>query len=298
MSGRPLDYVVLARVPSCLAGAGSTVLGAYLAGGLTALGDGRTQLAAAGIACAVGTANEVSVNHDIGIDGGTANVVNDIVDVEVDAIEKASRPLPSGRVSRRAASVFAGLLIAGAVAFAALTGSAWAVLGMTGLLLAAVAYSLYCKGTVLLGHAVVAACASTPILFGAALTGRVTAPAWIATGLALLFMFAYETLKTIADHDGDAVGGVRNFATRFGRGAAVRLFQALVAALTVVALAAGAVASRPVQYVVAILVVFAAPAWAAAVVLGSRPARPAIGRAVLFMRLAWFLGLVPLWLLR
>jgi 4-hydroxybenzoate polyprenyltransferase len=277
-----VDYVLLARVPSCVAGAGSTVLGAYLAGGVPALGDGRTYVAAAGIGCAV----------------AVANVVNDIVDVEVDAIEKSARPLPSGRVSARRAWVFAGALIVAAVTLAALVGSLWAVAGMVALLGAAVAYSYTFKDTVLLGNAVVASCASAPIAYGAATTGRTTAPVWIATGLALLFMLAYETLKTISDHDGDAAGGIRTFATSFGPGAAVRLFRALVAALTGVALAAAAATTRPVAYVVAIVVVFAVPAWMAAATLRAKPERPAIGRAVLLMRLAWFLGLVPLWLLR
>jgi 4-hydroxybenzoate polyprenyltransferase len=48
-------------------------------------------------------------------------VWNDFFDVEQDKHERPFRPIPSGRVSRRAAAVFGGLLLAAGVAFAVLS---------------------------------------------------------------------------------------------------------------------------------------------------------------------------------
>ncbi len=49
-------------------------------------------------------------------------VLNDVFDSALDAVERPERPIPSGRISRRAAGIFGTLLMAGGVAAAATTG--------------------------------------------------------------------------------------------------------------------------------------------------------------------------------
>src|SRR5262245_34117472 len=49
-------------------------------------------------------------------------VFNDVFDREIDARERPKRPMPSGRVSTRAAVIFGAILIAGGVALAASAG--------------------------------------------------------------------------------------------------------------------------------------------------------------------------------
>lgn len=95
MRQRLLDLVVIVRLPSCLAGAVGVQVGAHLAT----------------IAATPGPSLRASLA--IGLAVAFANVVNDIVDVRVDAITKPGRPLPSGRLSRRTAFILAaGLAVA------------------------------------------------------------------------------------------------------------------------------------------------------------------------------------------
>lgn len=270
----PADLAALLRVPSCLAGAASAVLGGHLAAGPR---DGPVYLAAAGIAAAV----------------GFANVVNDIADARRDAFDKPHRPLPSGRVPRRGAGILAVVLAVLAVGLPALASGVLG-LAMLPLLGLAAAYSVWLKPVVVAGNAAVALCGGAPVLVGAGAAGRLPGRVWLAAGLAVVFMFAYETLKTIADRDGDAAGGVRTVATRFGVGAAARLFRSAVGLLTVVAAGAAVASSRPWAYLCTVIGAFAIPSWLAVASLGRRR----IGRAVLLMRVAWFAGVVPLWMLR
>jgi geranylgeranylglycerol-phosphate geranylgeranyltransferase len=264
-----------------VAGGVSVLLGVHLATGRTSLAHYDIIPAVVGMILAV----------------AAANVFNDVLDISLDALGKPSRPLPSGRFSPQSA-----LILAGGLAVAAITATIqlgiYSTLWMVGLLVVAAAYSLCLKNTVLLGNITVALCASSPILFGASVAGRFDAAVWIATGLAFAFMFTYETLKTISDRNSDTAGGIRTFAAVRGAHAALVLFRLLVVALTAAAFSAASVCARPVPYLTAIVFTFMLPAWSATIVLGRGPEDAAIRRSVLLMRIAWFLGIVALWLLR
>lgn len=174
----------------------------------------------------------------------------------------------------------------------------YAALWMIGLLAVAAAYSLRIKKIALLGNITVALCASSPILFGATSAGAFNAITWIAAGLAFAFMFTYETLKTISDFESDKAGGVHTFAAVRGAHAAAILFRLLVVALTAAAFAAALICTRPVPYLTAIVLTFMLPTWLAAIVLGRRLEEAMVRQSIFLMRLAWFLGIIALWLLR
>jgi geranylgeranylglycerol-phosphate geranylgeranyltransferase len=281
VSGRLADLAVLVRLPSCLAGGASALLGIHLAGGAVFPLRQAAILAMAGMSFAV----------------AAANVVNDIVDVDIDTLGKPRRPLPSGRVSIRDASVLAVVLALAAVAAALPLGAA-ATMWMIGLLVLAACYSIRFKNTVLLGNAVVALCASSPIVFGALVAGGADALVWTAAALSFTFMLTYETLKTIVDRDSDAAGGIRTFATWAGSRAAVYLFRFLIVLLTSAACVASIASSRPVFCLAAVIAAFVLPAWGATAVLGGSPGERPMRVSVFLMRIAWFLGVIPLWLLR
>ncbi len=278
---RVLDLVVIVRLPSCVAGAVSVLLGAHLADAAPGSGPLRLVTASTAILFAV----------------AFANVVNDIVDLPVDAISKPGRPLPSGRMSMGAARVLAAGVALTSIVLAAALGLA-AGLWMVALIVAAAAYSFWFKNSVLLGNIVVAACASSPIAFGAVVAGSAGAAVAVATGLTFLFMLSYETLKTLVDHDGDLAGGLRTFATTFGPRASVLLFRALIGALTVLAGAAVTISPTPWAYAAAVTVTFVIPSWWAMFLLRANGRVADMRMPVLLMRFAWFLGIIALWLLR
>jgi geranylgeranylglycerol-phosphate geranylgeranyltransferase len=280
--GRRLaDLVILVRLPSCLAGGASVLLGMHLAAGKGGL---SLQIAWPGV---------LSMFFAV----AAANAVNDVLDIDTDTVGKPNRPLPTGRLTARSALVVSGTAALAAVAFASALGG-YAILWTIVLLALAFVYSYRAKNTVLLGNAVVALCASSPILLGAIIAGRPDSVAWIGTGLSFTFMLGYETLKTIADRDSDAASGVHTFASQFGVRAAVLLFRALTTLLTLAACAASTASPDPVTYLLAVVVTFVLPAWSAIVVLGKLPDENAIRRSIFLMRSAWFLGIIALWLLR
>jgi len=276
---RLADLVILVRLPSCLAGGASVLLGVHLAGSEAGLPVRRACLGVLSMLFAV----------------AAANAVNDILDISTDMLAKPNRPLPAGRLTARAAWTISAATALAAVILAAPLGG-YAVPWVIVLLSVAFLYSYRAKSTMLLGNAVVALC--SPVLFGALIADRVVAVTWIGAGISFMFMLTYETLKTIADLDTDAANGIRTFAATAGLRPAVLLLRGLVTLLTLAATAAAMSCPHPVVYLLALLVTFALPAWSAIVALGRLPRGKAIGSAVLLMRLAWFLGIVALWLLR
>ena len=106
--------------------------------------------------------------------------LNDAFDAEIDAAERAGRPIPGGEIGRGA--VFAGgaaLLTAGVLAAAA-SGGALGALALAGTV---VLYDWSHKRTAL-APAIMGATRCLAVLLGAAMTGGVTGAAWIG-GLGL-----------------------------------------------------------------------------------------------------------------
>src|SRR5688572_18228245 len=143
---RPGALAELVRAPAALSVPGDVVAGAAAAGVL----DRRT----AGLACA-----SVCLYW-----AGMA--ANDWADRDLDAAERPDRPIPSGRVSARAAlGVAAGLTAAG-VAVAGAAGGRRALAVAAPLAAAVWAYDLRAKNTVA-GPFTMAACRALDVLLGA-----------------------------------------------------------------------------------------------------------------------------------
>lgn len=278
---RITDLVALVRLPSCLAGGASVLLGIHLSRGATLPDPARDIIAIVAMMLAV----------------ATANVFNDVRDVRIDAIDKPHRPLPSQRVPIKTAARLAAILaLAAAVCSVPLGGSI--LLFMVVLLALGAGYSLVLKNTVLLGNCTVALCASSPILFGAMVAGPVNRSVAVAMALAFAFMLCYETLKTIVDRRSDAAAGVRTFATVAGLTPALGLLRGLIVVLTAAACVAYLISAHPLAYFVVVTATFVLPAWSAVIVIGRTATEKSTRVGVFLMRIAWFLGVVALWLLR
>ena len=103
-------------------------------------------------------------------------VWNDIFDREQDAKERPKRPIPSGRVSLRAANTFASLLTVIGLACAAAAG--WRSLAIAGMLTACIfLYDGVLKKTPL-GPLFMGGCRSLNVILGASTAGERFANAW------------------------------------------------------------------------------------------------------------------------
>jgi geranylgeranylglycerol-phosphate geranylgeranyltransferase len=142
-----------------------------------------------------------------------ANAYNDIRDVVADSLFKAHRPIPSGRVSIRAAST-----VAGSAAITALllsTAISWPCLAyIAGALVLSWLYSRYLKAMPFVGNLVVAAVAGSSVWFGSLVAGRPgdSAAPILMSLLVGVGILAVETAKTMEDQIGDAYAGYRTLA--------------------------------------------------------------------------------------
>lgn len=272
--------IALVRIRACLAGGGSVLVGAYLSRGFAGLADGRCIAMSIGIVCAV----------------GAANAVNDLVDLWADTAARRPRPLADGRLSAQAGRTAVAVLLAAALVLAFLAGPV-AGFAMSGLLAVAIGYSYVFKGTIVLGNAVVACCASAPVVYGAMVAGLVTSSVWIASALSLQFIFSYETLKTLRDRDSDAAAGLRTLATVAGPSVSVRLFSFCAILLGATVVAAATVSSTQVWYLLSALPLLGCLT-AAVVLAARRTSGGGIERSLRLLRIAWLIGLADMFLLR
>lgn len=103
-------------------------------------------------------------------------VLNDFFDVDQDRRERPFRPLPSGRVSRRAAGMLgAALLVAGTLAAALVSGTSLAV--ALGLVSAILLYDGGLKRT-WAGPLAMGGCRLANVLLGVSLAGRLAGVGW------------------------------------------------------------------------------------------------------------------------
>lgn len=168
------------------------------------------------------------------------NAINDYFDVEVDKINRPSRPLPRGTATLdQARSIWMYASGAG-LALSALVG-VWnlviAIVWVGGLYL----YSHRLNGTVLVGNAAVAFMTGMAFPFGAFVVGR---PALgLYPGLfAFLANLAREILKDVEDVDGDATANKETLPVKHGVGAgflAATIVLGVLIVLTIVPVIAG-----------------------------------------------------------
>jgi len=175
----------------------------------------------------------------VGFAVASANVFNDVVDLEADRINVPDRPLPSGRVSVRAAMVWCSTLALLAV-LVALSLSVAHALTVVAVLGTSAWYSLQLKRILVVGPLVVALLLASALVFGA--TAGTSVPSSIMIGAIeiAIFTFGRETLKGVRDIEGDQLGGTATVANVWGAETAVAIFAACCGVVIAVSAMAGA----------------------------------------------------------
>jgi geranylgeranylglycerol-phosphate geranylgeranyltransferase len=142
------------------------------------------------------------------------NVINDFFDVNIDKINKPSRPLPQGKISSSAALVEAILL------FLAGLGLSLEVKALSLLIAFAacgflILYSYKLKKTFLWGNLTVSVVAALAFVYGG-ITTEDFKLSLIPAVFALLFHLGREILKDIEDMNGDASAGASTLPIKLG----------------------------------------------------------------------------------
>lgn len=146
---------------------------------------------------------------------GGGNAVNDYYDADIDTVNQPDRPIPSGRLPRRDAVIFAAVLLATAflLTLAFLPPLAIAI-GVVNLFVL-VGYSSHLKRTPFLGNLAVGFLTGTAFLFGGAAVGgaEYTAALFLLAALATL---GREIVKDVEDLEGDREAGARTLPAVIG----------------------------------------------------------------------------------
>jgi len=135
------------------------------------------------------------------------NVINDYFDAEIDAVNRADRPIPSGQVSRNAALWYAIVLFILGIAICLFTNWICIAFAVFNSLLLAL-YAARLKSMPLVGNIAVSYLSGSMFLFGGAFAGMDglihLVPIAVMTFLA---MMARELVKDAEDVEGDRAGG-------------------------------------------------------------------------------------------
>ncbi|HFQ92984.1 MAG TPA: hypothetical protein ENK32_03165 [Anaerolineae bacterium] len=184
-----------------------------------------------------------------------ANAWNDYLDIEIDRINQPKRPLPSGKISPRAALIFSFSLTGLALLIAAfISWPAFLVALVTAVAL--YVYSWKLKSTVLMGNATIATVSAVSAIFGGVAAGNVRPSLWLALIIFVTIM-GREVLKTLADYEGDLRGQCRTVATVWGLRRARIIFY-ILGALTLIMMMLPTILRiyKPIYGVIVILGVF------------------------------------------
>ncbi|MGY4958352.1 UbiA family prenyltransferase [Streptomyces nigrescens] len=174
--------------------------------------------------------------------------LGDYYDRDLDAISKAQRPIPSGRLSPRSARAcgIVAVLAAGGITLVANWPVVVAVL-VAGI--GIVAYSRLLKRHGIWGNAVRGLLTALAVLYGAAVVAPLgEPPSWRIVPLAMVALLhdtATNLVGTLRDIDGDRAGGYRTLPVQHGPRYTARTATVLYIAALLLAAGAATVAARP-----------------------------------------------------
>lgn len=138
------------------------------------------------------------------------NAINDYCDYEIDRVNRPQRPLPSGRIRRRDALIFAILLVIIGIWLGTLinrNATAFAIL----VSIALVSYAFWLKRMPLIGNLVVSGLTGVTFVAGGVAIDSVQATL-IPAIFAFLFTTAREIVKDLEDTEGDLKNDVKTLA--------------------------------------------------------------------------------------
>ncbi|MDR0767231.1 MAG: geranylgeranylglycerol-phosphate geranylgeranyltransferase [Methanosarcinales archaeon] len=157
---------------------------------------------------------------------GAGNMLNDYYDIDIDRVNKPTRPLPSGRIGLKEAVYLTFVCFSVALLIAFLINPIAGMIGFINVFIL-IWYAKTLKRTILLGNLSIAYLTGSTFLFGASFLGTdgviVMVPLFL---LAFLATAAREIVKDIEDIKGDAEDGAVTFPIQYGEKPAIYLASA------------------------------------------------------------------------
>lgn len=179
---------------------------------------------------------------------GGGNAINDYFDHKIDAINKPSRPIPSGRISLKAAGIYSLALFAIGTITAFFIGLLPGLIALfTSIMLTLYAYNL--KKMPIIGNIVVSFFIGLTFVFGGVVVGAITTSIYLGFFPFLTTMMR-EIVKDMEDMEGDKKEGARTLPIIYGL-----RWSSIIAAFFMIF----ASVTSPVLYFIGILTIFYIP---------------------------------------
>ena len=217
--------------------------------------------------------------------------LNDYYDVRADQVNRPSRPIPSGILSRESVLAMAVLCVVAAALFA-LRLRPLMQLTLAGMCALVWLYSAWLKRTGLGGNVLVSLLAGSTLLFGGLSAGNMR-PTLFPALLAFLVNLPREIAKDVQDLKGDSPLGSRSVASVRGEGFALRLASVFVCVLVVVSFLPYRAGLYNRYYLAIVLLLDALLVWVAASLWRSA-SRGRLVSAIRVLKLTMLAGLLAI----
>lgn len=224
---------------------------------------------------------------------GGANAINDYYDIEIDRVNKPSRPLPSGKIPPGTARLLAFLLFGLALALAALLGLSAFLIALI-LTVIAYLYAAFLKRSLVANPLVGLLCSMCVIYGGVTLDAPL--PGVLPGALVFLFITSREILKVVEDFEGDALAQARTIATVFGCTTALRCYYLTSLIALLVSFVPYVVGRFGAWYLFTILIGVDFMIIAGMILIVRRPTYSSIRRALSLTKVSFFTGLLAMFL--
>ncbi|MBI5680073.1 MAG: UbiA family prenyltransferase [Methanobacterium sp.] len=145
---------------------------------------------------------------------GGGNAINDYFDYKIDDINKPKRPIPSGRISLKAAGIYSLILfVIGTIAAFTINYLVGMIALLSSLLMIYYAYSL--KTKCLIGNLSVSFLTGLCFVFGGIAVGEIMTSVYLGV-FAFLMTMAREIVKDMEDMEGDKKEGAKTLPISYG----------------------------------------------------------------------------------
>ncbi len=159
------------------------------------------------------------------------NVINDYFDRHIDAINRAGRPIPSGRIKPKNALVYYFFLNIIALLFAIMTTIPFLLLAVVNVVVSFF-YSFKLKRTFLIGNVVdsylASVCFIAPLFLISSVSQEVFRPVLTLGSIAFFGNLSREMMKDVEDMKGDGKMGARTLAIVVGKNRSMKLAKSLL----------------------------------------------------------------------
>lgn len=228
------------------------------------------------------------------VTAGAGNVINDILDIEADRVNRSERILVQGLISKRAAiTYYLFLIVLSIISSAYVSTVAVSIVILVNILL--YIYSKFLKGIPLIGNIVVAGLTGFAFLYAGIIAHKIEQCIIFAV-FAFFVNLIREIVKDIEDTEGDIAQGVVTFVTRFGMQKTKILITRLAIALIAITFVPVFTRSLRIEFFV-ICMIFVNPLLLYIIKLIANSAEPKVLRTISnLLKLCMLFGLVAIYM--